>query len=342
MAITAVRYLGISRGNRDVSYRDGIYTVTEPIEVITDAAQPQDEDSGNPGTYFATSDPLFFVGDPAFPSIGDEHPANANLRLENITRVKQDPNDWQRWTMGLIFTSKQGATTEQGGDLDFKTEKYVNALIAKKSWSFKSVTAPRRDTIVYDGATHGWTSNTYPVQTTAGEPLNATEELFLPVCNYTRNEVATPANILTLVGSVNSNTQTIDGISCAAKTIQVTNITVSEWKKDQGQAFRTVTYTFTINPSTWDLFVVNRGSFVKASGKEPQRAKIKNTEDGKWVPATSPMNLRFDDTSMANADDFGLGSTYNLESDDTTPISRPHIRRYQHPQLVNLSGYNFD
>ena len=340
MAITSVRYLGLGRGNRDVSYREGIYTVTEPIEVITDAAQPQDEDTGTPGTYLATSDPLFFVGDSAFPSIGDLHPANSNLRLENITRVKQDPNDWQRWTMGLIFTSKQGDPGEQGGDLDFKTEKYVNSLIAKKSWSFQSITAPRRQSIVYDGATHGWTTSVYSVQTTAGEPLNATEELFLPVCNYTRNETATPPAILTLVGSVNSNTQVIDGISCAPKTIQVTNITVSEWKKEQTTAFRTVTYTFTINPSTWDLFVVNRGSFVKAPGGEAARAEVPNAE-GKLVKSTQPVNLSFSDSFMTDADDFAQSDTQCLDGNNAL-IQVPHIRRYQHPQLVDLSGFGFD
>lgn len=329
VAITKVEF---GRDGRSVSHSSGTFTANEPVRVYTDLAL----DPG--GT--TTADPLFFIGDPLFPAIGASHPAQTNLRLKNFGRAEQNKKDKRIWDFTLIYTSDQPTIAEQSGDSNYKEDEFVDTLIAKKSWGFKTIEIPRRPTVVSDDNGTTWTTEKSPVQTTAGEPVPANESKFLPVLTYTRNELSTPAAILSLVGSVNSDAITLDGLSVGIREALISNVTVSEWKRDQTYQFRTVVYTLMIDEATWDLRMLNRGFYVKAANEDPVVAELPAGADLKKVPVKSPQLLSF--TAGTDADDFD-GSITALIPPATVLSGTDwyHERRYKHPQITPFTAYGF-
>jgi hypothetical protein len=186
--------------------------------------------------------------------------------------------------------------------------------------------------------------------TTAGEPINSTETKYLPVLNYTRNELSTPASILSFVGSVNSDAITLDGIAVAADAALVSDIKISPWKRDQGFQFRSVQYTFMLKDDLWDLDLLNRGFYIRtydaAATPDPTStlsvAQKPAGPELKLANVTTPQLLKFVQGSGANDyEKYFSSNTSLLPVSDTVDLSDAHFRKYQHPQRTTFSGYGF-
>lgn len=333
MAIIDVRW---QREGRSVSYsEEGVFTVNETIHVQTNLAIDPGGD--------VTSNPLFFIGDPLFPQIGDVHPKNSTLRFKNIGRATQMKEDKRVWAFPLVYTSSQPAITAQAGDQNFKEDEFVDTLIAKKTWGFKGVQMPMRARKVSDDGGVTWSTNYEPTATTAGESIAATEDRFLPIVTYTRNELLVPPSILDLVGSVNSDVITVDNLSVDVRKCLCSNLTISEWKRDETYEFRTVTYTFMLNEDTWDFSLLNRGFYERLLdattglvGSE-SRVEVPNgkNEDGqarKDIPAASPRLLKYD-----AATDVTTGIRFTGEGANGD-MSDVHYRRYRNPYLTSFGA----
>jgi len=331
VAITAVNF---KRENRQVSFVNGVFTVTEPVEVFTDLAL-------SPGAT-VTSDPLFFVGDPLFPTIGDVHPENSNIRFHNIGNGTPTNEKKSVWRFPLIYKSNQPSTTEQSGDSNQRDDEYVNSTIAKKSWSFKSVQIPRRRTPVSDDDGTTFTTADHPICTTAGEPLIASESQYTPTCTYNRNELVVPASIMSLVGSVNTDAITIDGIPVTARQALISDVRITPWKTDKGVSFRTVTYTIMLKEDTWDLRVLNRGIYQKEVNQNKTIIEQAPANGRKPIPITKPVLLEF--FPSGTTDDFQNSATLPLDLNGSLDEigSKTHFRRYLHPQLTAFSAYGFN
>jgi hypothetical protein len=338
MNILEIRWL---RDDRTVSFDDGVFTVNETIRVTTDLAI-------DPGLT-VTSDPLFFIGDPLFPEIGSVHPEQNGLRFSNIGRARQMKQDKRVWEFPLIYKSNQPDSTDQGGDSNYKEDEFVDTLIAKKQWGFKSVQVPRRSSKVSDDDGATWTTYAYPTTTTAGETLLTNEDRFLPVLTYTRNELSVPTDILDIPGSVNSDSITLDGITVGPRMALISDVKISEWKRDQLYEFRTVTYTIVLKPDTWDLRLLNMGFYVKEAGQVPKRGQqfagmlADGTTPGIPKDLVKAALLKF--TPGSNADDWFNGGITRLNGDDGTggwtSAASPadiHYRRFQHPQLLAFTA----
>lgn len=326
MAIIDVRW---QREGRAVSYsEEGVFTVNETIHVQTDLAI-------DPGTD-VTSNPLFFIGDPLFPQIGDVHPKNGTLRFKNIGRASQMKEDKRVWAFPLVYTSAQPAITAQAGDQNFKENEFVDTLIAKKSWGFKGVQMPMRARKVSDNGGTTWSTNYEPTATTAGESIAATEDRFIPVVTYTRNELSVPASILSFVGSVNSDVITVDNLSVGVRKCLCSNLTISEWKRDETYEFRTVTYTFMLNEDTWDFRLLNRGFYEQPNAEfGVNRIEVPNglNEDNtarKWIPASTPQLLQYY---------AGITTALRLAGTNANgTMADVHYRRYQNPYLTSFGA----
>jgi hypothetical protein len=331
-SITEVRW---QREGRSVDFEDGVFTVNEVLEVWTDL--PAD-----PGAS-VTSDPLFFVGDPLFPEIGDVHPENNNLRFTTIGQGTMLEGDKSKWQFPLVYSSNQTAIADQGGNSNFEDDEFVDASIARKSWSFKSIKVPRRASPVSDDGGTSYTTNSYFPGTTAGEPINVTETAYLPVLSYTRNELATPSSVLTFVGSVNSDAITLDGLSVAPDAALCSDVKISEWKRDQAVQFRTVQYQFILKDSLWDLELINRGFYVREStDPKPSHAELPAGPSGKKTPVTTPQLLGFTQgTGATDKDKFLSSETFLLDASATVDPSDVHVRQYKHPQRAAFAGYGF-
>jgi len=336
VSITEVRW---KREQRSVDYSDGVFTVNELLEVWTDL--PAD-----PGAS-VTSDPLFFVGDPLFPEIGDPHPENSNIRFQTIGQGTMLEGDKSKWQFPLVYSSAQVAATDQGGDSDFKEDEYVDSSRAKKSWSFKTVKVPRRPSQVSDDGGFTFTGANYFPTTTAGEPINVTESNYLPVLNYTRNELATPPSVLSFVGSVNSDSITLDGVSVSPEAALCSDVRISEWKRDQGTQFRTVQYTFMLKDDLWDLDLLNRGFYLRTydlveDTSTPHWAELPTGPGGTDVRVATPQLLGFTQgTGATDKDRAFTSNTFLLDASPTVDNSDVHVRKYRHPQRTAFAGYGF-
>jgi len=331
ISITDVHW---KREQRSVSFNSGVFTITEMLQVFTDL--PAD-----PGAT-VTSDPLFFIGDAMFPAIGSQHPENSGLRFENIGQATQMEENKSVWMFPLIYTSRQPDVTDQSGDSNYEEDEFVNASIASKSWSFKSIKIPRRPSQVSDDGGTTYSTGSLLTSTTAGEPINSSETKYLPVLNYVRNELAVPASILSFVGSVNSDVVTLDGVPVAADTALVSDIKVSPWKRDQASEFRTVTYTFILKDDLWGLELINRGFYIKDVAPDgPQIAELPAGPGLKETPVTTPQLLKF--TPGSGATDLAkfLSSKTELLDLKVDGPGSYHTRTYLHPQRTAFTGYGF-
>ncbi len=311
-----------------------MFTVGETIEVWTDL--PAD-----PGAS-VTSDPLFFVGDVLFPSIGDPHPENSAVRFASIGQGTQLEGDKSKWSFDLVYSSDQPGVSDQSGDSNFKDDEFVNVTIARKSWSFKSVVAPRRATKFSDDGGVTWSDGLYTTQTTAGEPINSTETKYLPVLNYTRNELSTPASVISFVGSVNSDSISLDGLAVAPDAALVSDIKISEWKRDQSSQFRTVQYTFILRDDLWDLDMLNQGFYVKPRDEDSFIGKKPAGPELKLANVTKPQMLKFD-AGLGGPNDearFFESETSIIDFSSVSP-DQVHYRKFQHPQRTVFAGYGF-
>lgn len=342
MAITSLEY-SRAGAQRTVSYDGAVFTVNEPVIIETDDTV---------GT--STTNPLFFVGDPMFPAIGDAHPEEGNLRFHNIGSASQKKEHIGVWDMTLIYKSNQPDTTTEGGDPNFNQDRYDNPTIANKQWSFKSVQMPRRPSVVSDDDQATYSDDAMPITTTAGEPIMVTESKYLPVCTYTRNELTVPNALLSFVGSVNNDSITIDGLPVAPGAALVSNVSISDWKRDQGTYFRTVTYMFTLNDDTWDLQLLNRGIYgrvVADDGSEVEPVKVPGYDkDSNLVPARTPQLLKYtgntwrDDGTNTALENFLGGTTTRFEWRDALTAETPasfHVRYFRHPQYTAFTPYGF-
>ncbi len=345
VSITEVRW---KREQRSVDFDDGVFTVNELLEVWTDL--PAD-----PGAS-VTSDPLFFVGDPLFPEIGDTHPENTNLRFKTIGQGTMLEGDKSKWQFPLVYASNQTAKTDQGGDSSFEEDEFVDATIAKKSWTFKSIKVPRRSTQVSDDGGSTYTTGNYPPCTTTGEPINVSETKYLPVLSYTRNELTTPSSVLSFVGSVNSDSITLDGLVVAPDAALCSDVKISEWKRDQNTEFRTVQYQFILRDDLWDLDLLNRGFYIQtydAVGDTSTTSRIQlpagpPPEPGKPPKksfVTTPQLLGFTQgTGATDKAKHFTSNTFVVKSTDTPTFdpSDVHVRKYRHPQRTAFAGYGFN
>lgn len=331
--VTAWNQLGLGgRGNRSVSFsgQNG-YTVVETWEAHTDFDLSDSNDGWR--------NPLWHEGDSSVPQRYSVHPYQSGLYLTEIAAIEQDADDPTIFRFDLKYESAVGVSV---ASTDPAKEKNYNPSLVKKSWSFSKVQVPRRPSPVDDG--QGFTTASYPVMSTVGEAMNATEDLYLPVCNYTRHETATPSSILTAVGAVNSGTVTIDGISCAARTVLLSNVAVGETQFDGTNTFRVIQYTLTLNALTHDLYVPSRGLNVNKvvdGAKAVSRATVFDPTEGVERPVSSPVLHTFTGGGGATPEanlSSGFTNAWDAATDTAADV---HIRRYMHPNVIDFSGFGF-
>lgn len=288
-------------------------TCTEDWTVITD------------DTSQATTDPLFFYGDPKFPAIGAAHENNSALFFTTFANADQESRN--KWT----FKGMQWSTLKRAGALDFTTQRYDDQVRSDKSWRFttrqkvvsRAKIADPND-LVRPVAPSAFGSDEEPIAVRkTGEQILGVQDIdYIPVCTYVRNELVVPTTLISgkLVGSVNTDTIVVDGLTVLPQTCLLQDISVSNVKQSPNSTgtgynnFRTVTYQLAINPEGWDIDVLNAGFYalVEKDGQEsiqririadglnasgdpnrPRPTSVKQPIDrnGNWIdtnPATNP------------------------------------------------------
>lgn len=312
-----------------------------------------------PPVYSAT-DPLFFIGDPLFPAIGSVHGRNSAFRFQTFSQAtQQKTNQW-------MFSGMQYSTWQRPVGLDFRRDAFIDELIADRSWAHSAVSKIATRGYVADptGVTKfvrpvsagSFSTDPEPIATKeVGEPITGvTETKYIPVCHYVRNELAPPAALVTggLVGAVNSDAITVDGLAVPAQTCLIQDISVSNWKSSLQESsgtqinFRTIAYQLAINEEGWDLDLLNAGYYsmsldpasLPAFVYKPARITMPDgwDKDGnKKVrrPASSPQLIDIDGKQIiTDPTDADYVSTWR---DDI------HYRVFRIKKYVAFAGFNF-
>jgi hypothetical protein len=305
MAITEAK-AKIGDGMVSVSSSDEYQmTLTEEWEVKTD------DTTGDWGS----TNPLFFVGDPLFPAIGAFHDRNSYLQFKNFSSATQHTANL--WT----FSGMQFVTNF----VEFNTDRFNpnNPDEAEKSWSFSTLQKVMYHAKVSDPTGQGkfdrpvdeskfpFSAANEPVAIKeTGEPIaGLTQNRYIPVCTYVRNEENPPSDLVTapLVGTVNTDTLTIDGLTVQPRTCLVQDVKVSVKKKSLAalgtKEYRTITYTLAIDVEGWDIDLLQSGYYNMVFDEDfntsPGRIMIADgvDSDGKKklpAPTTTPQLIDID------------------------------------------------
>lgn len=243
------------------------FELVEDYVVQTDAA-PKD----------FNVDPLFFIGDPLFPAIGSSHDDQPALKFRTFASAEQTSSSRQ-W----LFRGMKWSTWYRDAAQNFQQELYNDTLptVADRSWTFQPQQLVMDYARVADPTggskftrpvpTADFSANPEPVAVKeTGEPiLGLSRTIYVPICTYVRNELTPPATLVTapLVGIVNSDVVTIDGLTCAIGTVMIQNIGISNSKtsikSDKTRVnFRTLTYTLAVKHDGWDIEGLNAGYYA--------------------------------------------------------------------------------
>lgn len=315
-------------------------------------------------TSYATTDPLFFIGDPLFPAIGTVHPRNSALRFRTFGSFKHESAN--KWTVSGMEYSTTQRQLGSGNEDDFNEDRYddVNPLTSDRSWSFSTAqkavekayvsdpTGANRFVRPVDETLFPFSADKEPVAVKeTGEPiLGLTETIYTPVCNYVRNELVPPNGLVTgaLVGAVNSDAITLDGYPVAAKTCLIEDVQMSVVKQSMRSngttiTFRTLTYKLIVNNEGWDIDTLNHGYYaIYTNNAAPpvatvQRIKIVDgwdTTNNKKVPRPASTSQLID-----------VNGNW-IDTDPSDPANanwrdKVHYRVFRVKQYVPFAPYNF-
>lgn len=230
-------------------------------------------------TGYGSYNPAFFVGDPNFPAIGAGHPDNPAFRFETFGQIRHNGSANKMIATGMLFS-----TAQREFDDDFNADRFDDSFKADRSWRFMQVDQIVERAYVADPAVgdfarplnaSAFSSTPQPIAVrNTGEPMvGLTKPGYIPVCTYTRNELATPGLIANnWVGSVNTDSIVIDGLTVGPHRVLIQDIQVSTKKTsliyvagaNQGLpvTFRTVTYQLAVNVNGWDDEVLQQGFYT--------------------------------------------------------------------------------
>ena len=258
--------------------------------------------SGGPAQYTSWN-PGFFVGDPLFPAVGAAHASNPAFRFRTFGSMK-----FEKSSDHFLFQGMEFSTSQREAILDFQPNRYdgnsTNPLNADKSWHFDQLKEVVEKARVSDSTAtrplpdSAFSADPEPVavKETGEAIIGLTRTKYIPVCTYVRNELVVPATLVTepLIGIVNLNVVTIDGLTCPIGTVLVKDVKVSNHKTgidpSGGQfKFRTVTYQLAVNKEGWDADVVQRGYYeivpedLAAVPPVPRHKSLIRVSDGKDI-----------------------------------------------------------
>lgn len=206
---------------------------------------------------------------------GDAHPIEAaclcqRIRIDNVSHSKKV------WLITCSYSNKAIANP--------LTE------AAKFNWTTEKKTAP----LVRDYNAE-WICNS------AGMPYDPPPEYDdeIDIVRVRKNLAAMPA---WWPGgfrrTMNSDIITIDGRSCAVKTVRMIDRTLSEVKEKSGISYREIELTLAIDPATWDLVLFDSG-FAEINAADPTGDRIKITIGGGTEP-TQPVPLNGSGYKLSN------------------------------------------
>lgn len=145
------------------------------------------------------------------------------------------------------------------------------------------------------------------ITNSAGDFFDPPSMAEFPVAQVTvtKNLTAVPSAILTIIGAVNTDAFTIDGVSVGIGNARISAVSISEVKIEQETAFRQVTLGIELRNGGWKLARLDEGLRIK-DGTELKDIIVKD-EDGNEERASSPLPLdgaggRLSDPTPANAE----------------------------------------
>lgn len=105
----------------------------------------------------------------------------------------------------------------------------------------------------------------------------------------TKNLTAVPSAILTIIGAVNTDAFTIDGVSVGIGNARVSAVSISELRIEQGTSFRQVTLGIELRNGGWKLARLDEGLRINDSGV--LKDIVVEDEDGNEERASAPVPL---------------------------------------------------
>lgn len=310
----------------------GVWTCTEVWQATFDAE---------------ITDPLVFLGDPLLPAIGVEHTEQPLLRLKGVGGVSAPiDRSLKALNFTLIWTTAQ---VELGGGngSGFNKDRYDDADRADKSWSHNTIQEPVEKAYVSDDGGTTFSVDEVPVANTLDDLYipGLTRNRYLPVCHYVRNELAVPATILSLPGTVNNDEFTLDGLDVGIGQALISACPVSAWKRFESTEFRTVSYEIMLREEGWDEELLNKGFWHQPGivASDPfvavgpiERVKLPNgeTDDAGqkiWVVAEEPVTL----------DINGQHLQWYVENGGSEELFTPHFRRFRYLQRTSFGALGF-
>lgn len=224
---------------------------------------------------YTTYDPAFFWGDPLFPAIGGGHPYNTAFRFRTFGSC-----DFEKRSNTYLFKGMQFSTAQRETPYAFDPDRYDdhNPSIADRNWRFGLVDTvldkayvadPTNDTRPVAGDLFSLNKEPVTVRHTGEPMLGLKGNEYISVCDYTRNELNPPPGLVTvpIVGSVNTDAITIDGLDVPAGMALIQDCKISTRKVSLASTgdqvyFRTVQYEFAINKRGWDQDVLQQGYYA--------------------------------------------------------------------------------
>lgn len=285
-------------------------------------------------------DPLVFLGDPLIPAIGTAHPDNALLYLKSVPNGTP-PID--KALNAINFTMVWSTVVLAAAD-KHDPGQYVDSDRATKSWSHRVVQEPVEKAYVSDYGGVVFSLFEEPIQNTVGDLFvpGITENIYMPTCRYSRNELAVPALVLDLPGTVNDDEFTLDGITVPIGQAMIIACPVSSLKRSESYSFRTVDYEILINKKGWDVKILNAGFYcyeadtLGFAAPTKKRALVRNgladptdedSDELPWVPCEEPVAL----------DINGIHREQHTDPNDF----EPHFRWFRYAGRTSFTALGF-
>lgn len=305
----------------------GGWTVMQPLQAKFNAAFDDE------------TDPLDFVGDPMLPSIGSVHPNNSSLYLNSVVSANFEQNSLSTILFMLEYSTVRISASQ------FQRDRYIDSTTSDKSWTHRQVAIPVEKAYVSDDAGSTFSASKKPIINTLGDLFipGLTTTRYMPVCKYVRNELVVPTAVLTLPGSVNNDTFTLDGKTVTARQALIVACNVSSVKRFETYSFRTVDYEIVVKDEGWDEDLLNKGFYywepLVGGGFKKSRVLIPNgiDEEGNerpWIYAEEPVVL--DSDGMYLSKFLTLPGGGHTESDFV-----PHYRRFRHATERSFTALGF-
>lgn len=203
------------------------------------------------------------------PSLGAAHPDISGLTVRSYSPDRIEAKYWRvevRYSSGSDSGLNYGSDPLSISPLDMPT---------RVSWSNSFIDVPFTLGKLYNPGNGQLTSGKLVVTNSAGDPFDPGPTIKIPVPEVTieRNEVNTPPSILGLIGFINTNSYTLDGVTVGAGESMILDINVDPEEEKYGTTFRNVTYKIrlrsqistlisdgvTIQHSAFDITIPDRG-----------------------------------------------------------------------------------